>query len=267
MAVLGKKFEKVVILLSTGRTGTKALAQYFDTCYEQVRALHEPHPSRHLRVASNRYLCKRLSKDDMVRILAKSRRRLFAALSEPIYIESNHFLHGFLEALDELFEAPKIIHIVRDPRTYVPSHLNHGTLRGLKGLAARYYPFWMIKPDHYETNPKKRWRQMSHPERMAWRWKTINAELNRGKSLFGSRYLRVRFEDTFAKNGSGLDRVTDWIGLPRNPRLLAEANRQKVNVSRYSYCPPWQQWNPALKQLVIAHCRDLMELYGYSTEI
>ena len=167
MAVFGGKFERAVLLLSTGRTGTKALASYFDTAFENVCALHEPPRSRHLRVASNRHLRGRLSEQQLVETYAAARRARFASIREPIYVESNPFLHGFVGVFDRVFDAPRVVHIVRDPRTYVRSYINHGAFRGIKGLAARYYPDWMIKPERLDPKARRRWRSVPRPGRSA----------------------------------------------------------------------------------------------------
>jgi hypothetical protein len=265
VAVFSGKFDTVVIILSTGRTGTMALAQYLDTCYDQVKGLHEPPPSRHLRIASNRYLCGRVSKDDLVGIFARSRRRLFEGISEPIYVEANNFLHGFLDAFEEIFDAPRVVHVVRDPRTFIRSWINFGVFRGLKGLAGRYYPFWLLKPERYEKNPARRWSRMARPERIAWYWNAINRELNRGQELFGQRYLRLRFEEIFAEEGSELSRLVRWMGLPERDQLLAQARKQRINPSRDAGFPPWQQWDPGIQQSVLDLAGRLMTQYGYDT--
>ena len=103
MAYYSGQFEKIAVILSTGWTGTMALAHYFDASYDQVKALHEPKPSRRLRLASNRYLYGQLSKSNLAQQLIRSQRRLFRDISEPFYIESNGFLHGFLDVFDDVF--------------------------------------------------------------------------------------------------------------------------------------------------------------------
>ncbi len=266
MSVFDGKFNKVAILVSTGRTGTRALAQYLDKAYPDVKALHEPSPSRNLKRISNRYLCKRISRDDLVRALTDSRRDLLARITEPIYIESNPFLRGFLDAFDEVFGGPLIVHIVRDPRTFIRSYINFGAFRGLKGLAAAYYPFWELKPELYERSPARRWRDMSPAERGAWRWATINGELNRGEELFGERYLRLRFEDLFTPDGSGLRTLTDWIGLPEKAEVAEAARTEKVNASRDRGFPKWENLDPGLRNAVLAHCKDMMQTYGYRVD-
>jgi hypothetical protein len=261
--VFGGKFERVVLLLSTGRTGTKALATYFDTAFPTVCALHEPPRSRHLRVASNKYLRGRLTRQRLVELYADARRDRFAKIGEPIYIESNPFLHGFVDALDEIFDAPRVVHIVRDPRTYVRSYINHGAFRGIKGLAARYYPDWMIKPERLDPAAPRRWRDMSQVERLAWRWDTINGVLERGVALLGERYVRLKFEDVFAEDGSGLRRLAEWVGLPQSSQF-ERLREEPVNASKARLLPKFDQWDAADQRALLEWCGPRMQRYGYA---
>ena len=91
---------RTIVLVSTGRTGTRALAEYWNSAYPDVTALHEPVPSRSLRRLSNRYLCKKVDLDTLTREFTRSRRRLLASIDTPVYVESNPFLHGCLDAFD-----------------------------------------------------------------------------------------------------------------------------------------------------------------------
>ncbi len=260
---LGGHLDKVVIAVSTGRTGTKAIAHYFDTCYPQVRGLHEPRPSWRLRIASSRYASGGLSKDDLERLLLKCRRRLIESLTEPVYLESNPSLFGFLEVVDEVIAEPRIVHIVRDPRTYIRSVINFGSFRGLKGLAVKFCPHWVPKPEHFAKRPAARWGRMSPPVRLAWLWTTINSILDHGRELFGDRYVRLRFEDLFAAHGPGLRQLAQWVGLPENAELVTQAREHPLNASSRQVLPTWQQWDPQLLEQVDAHCGELMESYGY----
>lgn len=264
--IFGGKFERAVLLLSTGRTGTKALASYFDAAFENVCALHEPPRSRHLRVASNRFLRGRLSERRLVELYAAARQARFARVREPVYIESNPFLHGFVGVFDEIFDSPRVVHIVRDPRTYVRSYINHGAFRGIKGLAARYYPDWMLKPERMDPAAPRRWRDMSQVERIAWRWDTINGVLDRGEAVYGDRYLRIKFEDIFAEDGSGLRRLAEWVGLPASA-AFERLREERVNASQGRNLPRWEQWDLKDRQTLLDLCGRRMERYGYSTTV
>jgi hypothetical protein len=264
-----------VVVLSTGRTGTQALAHYFNTCYDHVTALHEPKPTRHFRMMSNRAMTGKLSRETAVRALVRSRRRLVEKITRPIYIESNWYLYGFLEALKDVFGWPKILHVVRDPRTFIPSYINYGTFSGLKKVAAEFLPYWYLKPEQYEKNPAKRWNEMSEPERLAWHWHVVNREIDRGAQLYGEDYLRLKYEDLFPREKPvardeasvkalppDLKRLLDWIGLPPNEKLLA-ALGDKRNASGNRGFPKWQQWDEATRAAVLARCGEQMERYDY----
>lgn len=263
MALFPGKFQKVVIILSTGRTGTMGLAKLFDAGFDNVKGLHEPPPSRNLRIASNRYVCRRLSKGEMLRILTNSRGKMLAQIREPIYVESNWFLYGFIDVLKDVFGPVQVLHVVRDPRTLIRSYLNFGTLNGLKGIAARYFPYWMLKIDNYDPDARTSFARMSDAERLSWTWKTTNAEIDRAEELYGDDYLRMRYEDVFAKDGQGIRRIVEWVGLKWDPKLLELMQSEKVNASRDKGFPKFDEWAPAEKQRLLDLCGAQMEKYGY----
>lgn len=278
MAVWADKFEQVVVVLSTGRTGTQALAHYFNTAYDHVTALHEPKPTRHFRMMSNRSVTGKLPKETAVRALVRSRQRLVEKITRPVYIESNWYLYGFLEALRDVFGRPKILHVVRDPRTFIPSYINYGTFSGLKRIAAEFLPYWYLKPEQYDPGTSKRWSGMSEPERLAWHWHVVNREIDRGAAMYGDNYLLLRYEDLFPREKKdapgtaapaaslppGLTRLLDWIGLSPNEKLV-QLMGDKRNASRNRGFPRWDQWDEPTRQSVLAMCGEQMERYGYRT--
>ena len=263
MSLLESSVEKIVLIVSTGRTGTRAIAHHLDTCYDQVRALHEPPPTRfRLRRAANRFLCNRMSRAELVKVLRGERGRMLAETTQAIYVESNPGLAGFMDVFGEVFPSFQILHVVRDPRTYIQSALDWGVFRGLKGVLANRLPFWLPKPDL--TEPRDvRWRNLSHQQRLAWYWKRINEHLDRGAQLYPGRYTRMRYEDLFARDGSGLARFVEWIGLPPTEKLTLSANSENVNASRPRQGTKWAQWTAEDKRAVLHFCAPLMREYGY----
>jgi hypothetical protein len=193
-----------------------------------------------------------------------ARQGLFAGMTERIYVESNNFLHGFLDVLDDIFERPRIVHIVRDPRTYIRSWINFGVFRGIKGLAGQFWKYWLLKPELLSPRPAFRWNAMGQQERIAWYWTAINRELNRGRELFGDRYIRLRFEDIFAPDNRPMDNLAQWLGLPARTNPQATLAAEKVNRSRRNLCPPFEQWDRLTQEKVLNQCRELMDLYGYN---
>ena len=260
---LGSHCRKTVFLISSGRTGTKAIANYFKTCYPDVTAHHEPVPSRYLRITSNKYICGKISPERAVRILRKSREKLISESSGKVYFESNPYLHGFIDSLDEVFDKPLLIHVVRDPRTYIRSYMNFGVFKGIKKLFAEYCPYWMIKPDLYERNPVKKWKEMSDIEKIAWRWKTVNTELNKAETLFGTRYIRITYEDLFNRDGSGVAGVAQWIGLPNSEELKNVVKGPKIHASTGQNIDKWDAWAEEDREMMLKYCTELMKVYGY----
>src|SRR3954470_6916232 len=160
----GKKF---VFIVSSGRTGTKAIAQHLSRCYPQVWAAHEPRPSWRLRMGTTRALCGKASREELKGMLIRLRKKLVGSVTQGIYVESNPYLSGFVEVIGEVFEGASVVHVVRDPRSYVRSGVNFGAFKGLKKLAAEWWPNWFPKGAE--------WKEMDAIGRLAWFWSLVNS--------------------------------------------------------------------------------------------
>lgn len=266
MALLHTNLQTTAFVVSTGRTGTKAIAQYLGDCFEDVTALHEPKPSRHLRMASTARLANRKSKQQLASLLEKSRQEICQNLATSKYVESNPFLYGFVDVLPEVFPDAHLLHVVRDPRTMVRSALNFRSQRGIKWLLSTFWPNWMIKPELMEPSPVRTWSQMSHVERIAWYWNTINRHIQSAAEEAKLPTRRVKFEELFQADGEGIRQVADWLNLSEQPGKLDTMLTTKVNASRSKEVSLWQDWNAEDRQLVYQHCGPLMEEYGYPVD-
>lgn len=256
---------RMAFILSTGRTATRFFAWFFDNHFAGVHALHMPPPSRQLRVYSNLHIAGKVSRDFIKKRYIGARRGLLERLSCELYIESNNYLHGTTDALADLFPEAVMLHVVRDPRTYVESQLNFNMFHGVKGLLTEYCPYWCLKPRHYPEAGAWVWHDMTHIEKAAWRWKAINRILAR----FGNgydHYLRVRFEDVFGPEHSGLGQMLDALGLTLDEGIVRKACSQKRNVSRRRRIPPWQQWQDEELERLYEICGPEMRMFGYSRE-
>jgi hypothetical protein len=254
----------VLIVLSTGRTGTKALAHYFNVAYDQVTALHEPKPSRYLRTLSNRSIAGKLTRQQRVRSLARSRRRIIGSITRPVYIESNWYIYGFVDVLKDVFGAEtKLLHVVRDPRTYIPSHLNYGTISGYKRVFTTVVPYWYLRPEQLDPNAPKRWNQMADEERMAFHWQIANREIDKAKDAFGADYRLMKYEDFYDPSGAGINQILDWIDLPRSEKLLEQIRTQRVHASPNRGYKKWKDWPAELQRSVLDMLGPQMRRYGY----
>jgi hypothetical protein len=252
---------KTALILSSGRTGTKFLAHYFDANFEAVVARHEPPPARWLRLASHAHMQGVLSNERLRALLAYKRRRYDDALRADLYVESNPFLAGFVDVLGEVWERPTIVHVVRDPREHARSSLNHGTASGLKGLANRLLPFWY--PDVRGI------LALDHPpswlERAAGVWAIINERLRNAAPRYADYHL-LRYEAIFDESHSGLHELCRILGLPYPGTGAAVAPRDRINPGRLDVLPPWREWTVEQCRQLDRICSPLMQEFGYGTE-
>ena len=263
MASLETEQLRSVFVVSSGRTGTNAIAHYLGECFEDVTALHEPKPSRNLRVLSTARLANRKTSGQLAEALARSRRSICQNLSTSVYVESNPYLFGFIDVLPEVFNAPLLLHIVRDPRTMIRSALNFKSQRGIKWFFSRFVPNWILKPELLEASPEKTWSQMSHVERIAWYWVTVNSHIQNMSKHFPDRSRRIKYEDLFQPDGSGIRDVASWIGLKEKPDLLDGMLQERFNASRGREIGSWDNWPEEDRRTVYKVCGELMEEYGY----
>jgi hypothetical protein len=243
--------QRPVFILSTGRTGTQFLAHYFDRD-PRAHAVHEPSPSRGLRFWTVAYLEGVVERPAMASTLRRYRTGSFKNIGAPIYIESNNFLAGFAESLIDEFNEPLLIHVVRDPRTYIRSAINNGAASGLKGLANRFVPFAHLPLDS----------EAEHPEimRSALYWNLLNGHLYKVGQGYSS-YHRFRYEDLFIAGTTQFGRLTELVGAGRGEEsVVAE---EKVNQSPRNLMPSWAEWSQGQKRVVIETCAEMMARFGY----
>lgn len=242
-----------VFILSTGRTGTKYLAHHFNRDPD-ICALHEPPPSRGLRLWTTAYLEGAVDHSMMTDTLRRYRTGFFEKISESLYVESNNFLAGFAESLIEEFDKPKLIHVVRDPRTYVRSAINNGAASGLKGLANRFVPF-----AHLGLEPNS-----VHPtiQRSARYWTLLNEHLKRVGEDYAAYHL-FKYEDLFHTEFDEFYRLAKVVGA--GTRTLDEPGENvRMNRSTRELVPRWEDWSPDRQRVVIDTCGDLMTRLGYN---
>lgn len=241
-----------VFILSTGRTGTQFLAHHFDND-PRVRAFHEPAPSRGLRLWTVAYLEGAVDQASMTRTLRAYRTGFFEGIDEPIYVESNNFLAGFAESLICEFDEPTLIHVVRDPRTYVRSAINNGAALGWKGFANRYLPFAHVELEPTSENPSI--------QRSARYWSLVNRHLHTVGESYDAYHV-FRYEDLFSDDSQTLSRLAEIIGVGDRAMSRPESTR-RLNQSPHSVMPPWEEWSPSEQTIVIDECGELMAHFDY----
>lgn len=253
---LGTK-KRTIYIVSTGRTGTKFLADYFNN-FSDVYAAHEPKPSRILRMWTNARLEKRANKSTMSRIFISKRKGSFRRIQEPTYVESNPFAAGFTDIMPAVLDNPEIIHVVRDPRTYIRSSLNHGNTHGIKKLLNNHLPFWY--PDIANIINAK--HKLSDKEKTAHYWVLINEFIEKcRKSIPDERYHFFKYEELF-KNKESLKQISKIVGSKEKQVYTIKP----INKSKDQVISDWNDWSKNECRSIDKICGKLMKQYGYGNE-
>lgn len=247
---------RIVLITSTGRTGTMFFRDYLTETCPGALCLHEPKPSRIFKFYSNMLLAGRISPMIPSRKFQRTRNRLAAGAGT--YIESNNFVFGCIPAIRTVIPEMSVIHVVRHPVSYARSHIGHGFWTGHKKLVARFVPFWLEDLKVQKNDPVRL---------LLLRWDYVNRKI-RDLSV-DLPYLPVRFEDLFSKDRSKgaevLNSIRNFIGY--DP-MAVEDNiswlERPKNVSRQSKGDP--RIFEAYGNLIRTGLSETMESFGYSVE-
>src|SRR6266850_305970 len=235
----GKKF---VFVVSSGRTGTKAIAQHLSRRYPQVFAVHEPKPSWRLRMGTPRALGGKATREELREAGTYVRWVVNFGAFAGMKKWAAEWWPDWLPKPEEREVRSQKSEVRRGPSP-----------RPSPGV-----------PGEGERGGELKWGEMDAIERLAWFWSLVNSHLNRGEGVYGPKYLRVRFEELFL--GDGLGRLTDWMELPRSSAMIEEAKRERGNASTGDQLPEWEKWCGADQHKVMRHCEELMRVYGYLKE-
>jgi len=258
---------RALLFVSTGRTGTGFFAHLIASRYpRQAEAWHITPGSTWLNVLSNAHHARLVPR---ALLLAAARRQVAGHLrhcDRELFVDSNNHLYALAAIAPELWPALRVVHIVRDPRSYARSHLNLAYERRRSWIANFVLPFW--QPNGFllgEMGPIA-WARLGRLERYAWIWEFKNRLLERIE-VSGTPYLRARFEDLFGgpDPGGALARLLEFAGLPPATGLESELATPR-NVTGGRRVPGWREW-PAATCARFAHLAGArMAAYGYGGE-
>jgi len=264
---MSKEF-KSLLILSTGRTGTKFLAKTLQVILPHADVFHEGgERSRLINILSHAHLAGFFPRQGPVLAwrMAIQPALTRAQQNTTIYIDANNHLYVFGTGNPGLYPNLKIIHIVRDPRDYIRSHINWSKSR-LKSFIANYLvPFWQPSGFLLGEYSWADWSGLNRLERYAWIWSYKN-RLIQQMEMSQVPYLRIKFEDLFGGKdpGSTLADMLDFIGF-NAPGDLNDYFARTINASK-QHIPTWPEWTGSTCQRINAICGELMRSYGYGSE-
>ena len=256
--------ERVVFILSTARTGTKAFAE--GLAGEVLECHHQPPGSRLLTCASNLWLDGLLPTRALQALVRRIRIPQIRKAKCRHYVQSFAFDHLAAKILHDAFDNVRIVHVVRDPRTFVPSYLNWTHTRLKSYIANKGAPGWHPNGWLAGEFSFREWRALDEFQRVCWHWRFKNELL---EILFSDspRYMRLRFEDVMfgERREEVLASFLSFLDIPHESRFES-VFRKQTNVSKKTYFPSYSDWTSERKKQLAELCGFLMVRYGYAAE-
>lgn len=266
---------EVVLIVSTGRTGTKFLARLFSGIFPDTESKHEPYPD--LFKLATTSIRQKMPTEKTVKNLRKSRERICREVhrkGKKMYIESNNNLAWILPAAIDLFKQCKIIHIIRDPRDYVRSQYSKTVFSRDPDEPETYFMKSndrrkRIRAVDFETSRyQEAWEKMSRFEKVCWYWCKKNKVICEALEFY-DQSITVKFKDLFNTETSyaGLWEILRFLNLEE--RGLAQKEKimnlmtQKTNRSKKYLLKTWPNWSREQMDQFQAIIGPCMKQYGY----
>jgi hypothetical protein len=221
----------VILIIGTGRTGTKFLAKLFANLYGNgVLSLHEPSPD--LMNIAVRYFRKRQSSARVVYNIFRAREQFATQCRRngtTKYIESNNNISYLLPFLKWVFPRLKLIYLTRSPWEFLISEMNkkHG---GGYLIFDENDPRVRVTPLINKDKHAGDWNSWSRPKKIAWHWANCNEFILSRIHSFDS--LTIKYEDLFDPSQCvrTFNQILSFIGFEHRNDVL-QLFGQKSNES------------------------------------
>jgi hypothetical protein len=240
---------KFFFILGFGRSGTAFLANLLNQA-PGAYVFHEP-----VLEDFNAHLRAHYSFTDAEKYMQGFRKKeIYTRMREMppgVYGEVNSALRCHALAVKNAFPEAAIIHLVRDGREVVRSHMSRGTITVKNPFSMQVHPA--------ESDPwKPRWDKMDRFARICWYWQEENSRLRMaiGKTIHFEKIL----SDYEYFSGEVLEPCHIYID---NKTWEAAVHSPQNTTSRFSM-PKWDQWTPDQQKTFREICGNEMSECGYT---
>lgn len=226
-------------VLSAGRTGTVFLTHLINSQAGDEIAVHEPPFSRLVYLMGNLFGYHGWNRSGLIRFYMAIRKSRIDRTKN--YIELNPFLCPVAELLADIPYTLKVAHLVRDPRTWVPSMISHEA-SGRRKFLIRKVPYNLPRDKKFGQE----WRTKTLIEKMLWRWSVFNRAISTLEHS-GCQYKLFRYEDLFSGNTEALaesrGRFLRFLDLRPNSSAGDSSFGKKYNASKKDFKFEFSNWN------------------------
>lgn len=246
-------------VISTGRTGTVFLTHLINNHAGAEVAVHEPHFSRQVYLLGNLFNYYGWSKSGLVHLYMATRKFRIGGAKD--YIELNPFLSPLADVLADIPYTLKVAHVVRDPRTWVPSMISHEA-SGRRKFLIRKVPFNLPRDRQFA----QAWNELTLVEKMLYRWSALNRTIST-LAHSGCQYELFRHEDLFSSNAETLaesqGRFLRFLDLKPDFSEIGFRSSKKYNVSRKLPQFEFSNWTEREKTFMQQMAGDQLSRFQY----
>lgn len=224
--------QKVVFVLSTGRAGSQTIAKMFKAD-SAVSAFHETFYYLINRM-SVEYLAGKITRDKVKQKLILYFKNASFIKPDTLYLESDQMFSPFIQILEEIFDTPKYIWLIRHPKTFMHSATSRGwfaegrpDFREEKVLIdpQKSVSFMRITGDLTEDYTESDWQHLDQRKKVLWYWKYWNGLIKDGlDEIPDDRKLFLQLE----KLNEEQSRILDFMDLKDDKKVTVS----KTNAVR-----------------------------------
>ena len=257
----------VKLIVSTGRTGTNFLANFFDDGQEDLYSVHEPKPDLfHLSMAKFRGEPSIYGIQKHFKIKRYKQYKAAKSTTNKLYIESNPNLAFLLPEAIQVFKNPRIVVVTRDIFSYLisaynksPDNSGNSFFYAENDRRKRLTPF-----DVDDDVPQRDWRKRNRFEKITWYWNYCNNYIIR--SLRNYPHYRVKFEDLFGENKvSEIKKLSKYLGMYDHVRLDIQEDElsEKMNTNAFTLAETFDKLPSELRKEIAESTENTRRMLGY----
>jgi len=239
---------KFFFILGFGRSGTAFMAHFLDQA-RGAYVFHEPvledfyaHMRAHYSLTTGESYIQGFRKKE---IYLRTR-----GLTPGVYGEANSNLRCHAHAIKKAFPEAAILHLVRDGREVVRSHVSRRTMTIKNPFSMQMHP---VKSDKWSTE----WPNMDRFARMCWYWQEENSRL---RSAIGKT---IQFEKILSSYEYFRSEVLEACHIHIDKKEWEMAVASPRNITSNFQMPKWEDWTPEQQNTFKEICGDEMAKCGY----